>query len=102
MHNLETLCDWTCAGAGLCSGFYPQASLHFGRDKPRRQLKRVARPEEASAGADNDASDEESDLPKSRPAVNIGHLSGLGASLEGEHCFRVALRRLAQPKRSWQ
>ena len=32
------------------------------------------------------SSDEDSDLPKPRAALNIGHLSGLGASAEGGHC----------------
>ena len=65
----------------------------FDRGKPRRQLKHIAEPEEPSAGAQEDASDEDSDLLKPvfghhlRPAVNLGHLSGLGASAQGEHCL---------------
>ncbi len=65
----------------------------MGRGKARRQLKRVAAPEELSPGEPDDASDEDSDLLKpametrSRPAVNISHLSGLGASAQGRGCF---------------
>ena len=67
-----------------------EASLRHGRSKPRRQLKRIAEPEEPSTEAPDDASDQDSDLQKPRPAVNIGHLSGLGASAEGVPCSTFA------------
>ena len=70
--------------------------LHGRRTKPRKQLKRMVNSEDPAAGKDED-DDEDDDLveppihTRGRPAVDIGRLSGLGASLQGEvpslkHC----------------